>query len=144
LVDAPAHPSGLDSLRYRAGVGTAVPVWWGDATGDMAGDDGGSLVYDSPVLQDTLEMIGFPRIRLRVTAPVTIANWTVRLEDVSPTGEVALVTGALVSGPQRLSRLAPTALVPGEPTDLSSGLHFSSGLRCPTRSSRWPGRRPSR
>jgi predicted acyl esterase len=111
LSDGPASLAGMDSLRYRPGVGTATPVWWGDATGDMGGDDAGSLVYDSPVLRDTMEMIGFPRVRLRVTVPVPVADWTVRLEDVWPDGEVGLVTGALV---------------PGASTELATVLHFST------------------
>ena len=88
LTDAPGTAgAAVDSLHYRAGVGTATPVWWGDATGDMAADDGGSLVYDSPVLRDSVEMIGLPRVRLRVTAPVPVADWTVRWRTSGPTGK---------------------------------------------------------
>jgi uncharacterized protein len=126
LAEVPLRGTGVDSLRYLAGVGTAAPVWWGDPTGNMAADDGGSLLYDSPILPDTVEIIGFPRVRLGVTVPVPIVDWTVRLEDVWPDGRVGLVTGALVSGPQRLSRTVPSALMPGEPTDLSTALHFTT------------------
>jgi uncharacterized protein len=126
LAAIPLRGAGLDSLRYIATVGTATPVWWGDPTGNMAADDGGSLVYDSPVLPDTVEIIGSPRVALRVTSPVAVADWTVRLEDVWPDGGVGLVTGTLVSGPQRASRTAPTALTPGEVTDLSTELHFTT------------------
>ena len=115
-----------DSLRYVSGVGTAVPVWWGDATGTMGGDDGRSLTYDSPVLDDSIEIIGFPRVRLRTAVNAAVADWTVRLEDVGPDGQVALVTGALISGAQRDSRLAPTALTPGEAVVLTDTLHFTT------------------
>jgi predicted acyl esterase len=126
LSDTVRAPRGVDSLRYLAGVGTAAPVWWGDPTGNMAGDDGGSLVYDSPILRDTVEIIGFPRVRLRVSASAPVADWTVRLEDVWPTGEAGLVTGALVSGPERDSRTSPEPLVPGLPVRLSTALHFTT------------------
>lgn len=126
LVEQPGASGAWDQLRYIAGSGTGVPVWWGDATGNMAADDGTSLVYDSAPLTDPLEMIGFPRIHLRVSAPVPIADWTVRLEDVAPDGQVSLVTGTLISGAQRESRTAPTPLVPGEEYDLTAELHFST------------------
>jgi uncharacterized protein len=126
LADIPLRGAGVDSLRYVASVGTETPVWWGDPTGNMAADDGGSLIYDSVPLSDTVEIIGFPRVRLRVTSPVPVADWTVRLEDVWPDGRVGLVTGALISGPQRASRTSPTPLTPGEATDLSSEMHFTT------------------
>jgi uncharacterized protein len=116
----------VDHLRYVSGVGTAVPVWWGDATGTMGGDDGRSLVYDSPVVNEALTIIGFPRVRLRVAIDAPVADWTVRLEDVGPDGAVALVTGALISGAQRESRLAPTALPLGAPVVLTDTLHFTT------------------
>ena len=53
-----------DELAYTAGVGTAVPVWWNDATGDQAADDGQSLTYDSRELREPVEIIGLPRVRL--------------------------------------------------------------------------------
>jgi hypothetical protein len=113
-------------LTYIPGSGTATPVWWNDPTGSMARDDGESLCFDSPVLDSTVEIIGFPRVALRVSAPVPKANWTVRLEDVAPGGAVSLVTGALIQGAQRVSRLDPTPLTPGESYDLSTELHFTT------------------
>jgi predicted acyl esterase len=117
---------GVDALRYLAGTGTAIPVWWGDATGNMAADDGTSLVYDSPPLDSAIEMIGLPRVALRVAVDAPIADWTVRLEDVAPNGMVALVTGTLVSGAERTGRLTPTPLPSGEPIDLAAELHFTT------------------
>lgn len=126
LADRPATPAVDDRLRYVAGVGTATPVWWGEATGNMAGDDGGSLVYDSPVLSAPVEIVGLPRVRLRVAADAPVADWTVRLEDVGPDGGVSLVTGTLVSGVQRMSRLSLAPLVPNTLVDLVDTLHFTT------------------
>ena len=92
----------------------------------MAGDDRTSLTYDAPVLRHSVEIVGFPRVRLRVSAPVPVANWTVRLEDVGPDGRVALVTGTLISGAQRDSRTSPTPLTPGVEYDLAAELHFTT------------------
>lgn len=123
LRDAPPHDA---LLTYIPGSGTAVPVWWNDPTGTMARDDGESLTYDSPVLDSTVEIIGFPRVTLQATAPVARANWTVRLEDVAPGGQVSLVTGTLIQSAQRASRLAPTPLTPDLPVTLSTDLHFTT------------------
>jgi predicted acyl esterase len=70
--------------------------------------------------------VGFPRVRLRVSAPVPIADWTVRLEDVGPDGRVSLVTGALISGAQRDSRTSPRLLTPGAEYGLATELHFTT------------------
>jgi uncharacterized protein len=123
LQDRPGTPGVDDRLRYIAGTGTAAPVWWNDPTGTMAGDDGRSLVYDGPVLTQPLEIVGLPAVRLRVAADAPVADWTVRLEDV---GDVALVTGVLISGAQRTSRLSPTRLTPGTMVDLTDTLHFTT------------------
>jgi len=126
LAPRAAGDSGSDALRYLAGTGTAIPVWWGDATGNMAADDGASLVYDSPPLDSTMEMIGSPRVALRASVDAPIADWTVRLEDVAPDGMVGLVTGTLVSGAQRTGRLTPTPLPVGVTVDLAAELHFTT------------------
>jgi uncharacterized protein len=126
LADQVSGAAGEDHLRYIAGTGTAVPVWWNDPTGNMAADDGTSLVYDGAELSEPLEIVGLPRVHLRVSATAPIADWTVRLEDVNPDGEVALVTGGQVSGAQRASRLSPTPLTPGVATDFVDTLHFTT------------------
>jgi hypothetical protein len=126
LRPAPGAAAQDARLAYIPGSGTAVPVWWNDPTGNMARDDGESLTFDSPVLDSTVEIIGFPHLSLRVSAPVSRANWTVRLEDVAPGGQVSLVTGALMQSAQRNSRLAPEPLVPDSAVVLTTDLHFTT------------------
>jgi uncharacterized protein len=117
-----------DMLTYVAGAGTAAPVWWGDPTGNMAADDGNSLVYDSPALATAMAIAGFPSVRLRASSPVPIADWTVRLEDIAPGGLVSLVTGTLISGAQRTSRLAPSPLPVDSVVTLAADLHFTTWI----------------
>jgi hypothetical protein len=69
---------------------------------------------------------GFPRVGLTVTASAPLANWTVRLEDVSPDGAVALVTGAAANGTQLRSRLAPERVAAGQSRRLALDLHFTT------------------
>lgn len=119
-------PRGTDSLRYVPDAGWAAGDWWGDPTGDMRPDDAGSLVYDGPPLRRALVLAGFPRAELTVSASAPLANWTVRLEDVAPTGEVSLVTGAAINGTQIRSRLSPRRLVPGRRERITLDLHFTT------------------
>ena len=123
---APSAQEASHRLVYRAGAGMAAGSWWGDQTPDMAQDDSLSLVYDSERLTETVEIIGMPRVSLRVAADAPLYQWTVRLEDVSPTGKVTLVSGALINPSQRGSRLHPEALIPGEPVTLETEIHFTT------------------
>lgn len=125
LVSGPSGRS-TDSLPYLPGTGAAAGDWWGDRTGDMAPDDAHSLTYDSPVLRGAMVLAGFPRVELTVTASAPLANWTLRLEDVAPSGAVALVTGAAVNGTQTESRLEPRRRSPGESFRLAADLHFTT------------------
>ncbi|MEW5901729.1 MAG: CocE/NonD family hydrolase, partial [Acidobacteriota bacterium] len=123
-----------EMLRYvpSSGIATsgltwdAQVVWWGDPKGDMRPDDAESLVFDSPRLEEEFAIVGFPRVHLRVSADAPLAHWVARLEDVQPDGTVSLVTGAILNGSQRDSRLEPRALVPGEVYDIEFELHFTT------------------
>lgn len=118
--------AGADALFYVPSYGISTGLWWGEPTGDMRPDDAGGLVYDSDVLREKLEIIGLPRVRLRVKAGAPLAHWVARLEDVFPDGRVALVAGGLLNGSQRSSRLQPEPMVPGEPADLEFELHLTT------------------
>src|SRR5690606_6853948 len=126
LDDTPSAHGGVQNLQYRAGAGMAAGGWWGEQTGDMGADDAHSLVYDSAPLTEALEIMGMPQVRLRVAADAPFYQWTVRLEDVAPDGQVSLVSGAIINPSQRFSRLEPEALIPGDPTTLSASIHFTT------------------
>jgi predicted acyl esterase len=125
LERSPGIP-GVDRLRYVPSSGIAALYWWGDPTGDMRHEDAESLVYDSEVLGESMEIIGFPRVYLRVSADAKLAHWAVRLEDVHPDGSVSLVAGGVLNGAQRDSRLFPEYLIPGEVYELDVPLHFTT------------------
>lgn len=134
-----ASPSGLGSvaldsgvgsrplrLRYFPGFGVMGGDWWGEPTGDMRRDDAGSLVFDTPVLDSARSLLGFPRVQAVVVPDAPLANWTARLEDVGPDGEVALVTGGVQNGTEYRSSTSPEALVPGRRYRLAWDLHFTT------------------
>jgi len=125
LQEQPGSAS-ADALFYVPSYGISTGLWWGEPTGDMRPDDAGGLVYDSDVLREKLEIIGLPRVRLRVKADAPLAHWAARLEDIFPDGRAALVTGGLLNGSQRRSRLQPEPLARGETYDLGFELHLTT------------------
>ena len=116
-------------LRYIPTVGVEASGnvnWWGDFPWDQRSTDAYSLVYDSDPLDQDLEILGFPRAMLHVSADAPLANWIVRISDIAPDGTVTQVAGAGLSGAQRKSSEEPEALVPGQFYKLEFDLHFTS------------------
>ena len=87
------------------GAGPDMPV-------DQRADDGGSLVFDSGPLDDTVEILGRPWVTLRLAADRPSAMVAVRLCDVFPDGASARVTYGLLNlthrnGHDRVETLEP-------------------------------------
>ncbi|NOR12032.1 MAG: CocE/NonD family hydrolase [Candidatus Aminicenantes bacterium] len=119
----------IHRLRYIPTVGVEASGnvnWWGDFPWDQRGTDAYSLVYDTDPLDQDLEILGFPRAIMQVSADVPLANWIVRISDIAPDGTVTQVAGAGLSGAHRKSSEEPEALVPGQVYKLEYDLHFTS------------------
>ncbi len=121
-----AEKESVEKLAYAPGYGIAAGLWWGEPTGDMRSDDAGSLVFDSPELTEPMEIVGFPRVHLRVSADAPVAHWIARVEDVQPNGTVSLVAAALLNAARHPDPLRPEPLVPGQAVDLGFDLHFTT------------------
>jgi hypothetical protein len=120
-------------------------VWWGSLPPDQQGMDDDCLVYDSGPLESPLEILGFPRAILNVSADAPRANWVVRISDIAPDGSVAQVGGAGFNGTHRNSARDPEYLVPGEVFPLDIKMHFTSWvfpkghrIRVAVNNSQWP------
>lgn len=116
----------VHELEYVPSAGAEAGFWWGDLVPDQRSLDRHSLVCDSAPLRRPVEILGFPRADLRVSASEPRAHWFVRLSDVAPDGSVALVTGAGCNGSHRGSAARPKALRPGHEYSLAVELHFTS------------------
>jgi uncharacterized protein len=86
----------------------------------MSGDDAFSLTYDSEPLKKPLQIIGAPRLKLKVSSTSSKVKWALRLEDVAPDGQVSLVTGVLYH-PALARADADRALAPLAGPDLGPG-----------------------
>lgn len=118
--------SGRDQLKYVPSAGVEAGFWWGELLTDQRPLDAYSLTYDSEPLSDEFAILGRPHVRLHVAADAPLANWFVRLSDVSPDGQVTLVTGAGINGTQRESLTQPEDLTPGTAYPLTIDLHLAS------------------
>jgi hypothetical protein len=128
------------------GIEASGPVlWWGDVTPDQRLTDAYSLVYDTTTLKEDVEILGFPKTILKVSADAPHANWFVRLSDVAPDGTATQVTGAGFNGTHRESAKNPKPLKPGEIFPLEIELHLTSWvfpkghrIRLSISNSQWP------
>ena len=135
-------------LRYvpTSGVEAGGPVmWFGDVAPDQRPTDAFSLVYETPPLEQDLEILGLPRALLRVAADAPQAHWFARLGDVAPDGSVTLVASAGQNGAHRGSARDPEPIVPGQPFPLEIEMHFTSWvfpkghrLRLSVSNAQWP------
>jgi len=85
----------------------------GDFPVDQRSDDGRSLTFTSPPLEERVEILGFPEVTLAVAADRPRALIAVRLCDVAPDGSSLLVTRGLLNLTHRDDHAEPAPLEPG-------------------------------
>ena len=85
-----------------------------DQAGDQRPDDIRSLLFDTPPLDETLEILGAPVVTLDLACDKPAANLVVRLCDVHPSGESLRVSFGVLNLTHRDSHATPSPLVPGE------------------------------
>ena len=112
---------------------------------DQREEDGGSMVFESPPLEEEMELLGGPLLDLKVSADRPVAQVAVRLSDVAPDDKSTRITYGLlnlchVNGPER-----PTPLTPDEPfhvrvklNDLGQTISKGHRLRLGISTSYWP------
>jgi putative CocE/NonD family hydrolase len=85
-----------------------------DQAGDQRPDDVRSLLFDTPPLDETLEILGAPVVTLDLACDKPVANLVVRLCDVHPSGESLRVSFGVLNLTHRDSHATPSPLVPGQ------------------------------
>ncbi|WP_374372893.1 CocE/NonD family hydrolase [Tabrizicola sp.] len=107
------------------------PLWVGAAAGeigrygaeadwptDQREDDGGSLVWMTEPLAERVEILGAPRLRLRVASDKPLALVAVRLCDVAPDGASTRVTLGMLNLAHHRGHDRPQELTPGVPVEV--------------------------
>ncbi|MGB6310761.1 MAG: CocE/NonD family hydrolase [Steroidobacteraceae bacterium] len=117
LAQRPDAPQEL-SIRSPQSHGKAAGEWMGagcrgENPTDQRLDDGGALLFDTPVLDHEVCLLGAPQLHLQVSADAPVAQLAVRLCDVAPDGRVLRVSYQVLNLTHRDSHEHPVSLEPG-------------------------------
>jgi putative CocE/NonD family hydrolase len=122
---------GADVLPIRGDVGwtawisCAAGMPWGQSQ-DQRPDEAQSLTYTWPSVGDEVEVLGYPRLRVTVTASTPVAYLSAKLCDVFPDGTSALVTRGLLNLAHRDDRSNPSPVEPGRAYEVEIELEAMS------------------
>jgi putative CocE/NonD family hydrolase len=123
----------LDRISVRGDVGTAAwlscagkPPW--TLPDDQRDDDARSLTYDWAPLEEDLEILGHPRLRITVASPHPVAFLSARLCDVFPDGTSALVSRGVLNLAHRDGHTTPKPVETGTPTPVELELEVTSWI----------------
>jgi uncharacterized protein len=131
LMDIAGDENVLDIHRYQATIGTDAGVWCAVSgidgiTRDQSSDDGRSVTYTGPILDQAIEILGAPKAVLHVSSNAEVAFFCVKLEDVGPDGGSRLVARGVLNATHRMSHVHPEPLIPGEVVVLEIPLKYVS------------------
>ncbi|WP_129141195.1 CocE/NonD family hydrolase [Modicisalibacter coralii] len=111
--------------------GEYIPLWFGaDFPPDQRRDDGLSLTFDSAPYDDGLDILGQPSVAVNIASTEACGQLHVRLCDVAPSGESALITYGTLNLNLRDDPGTITPPVPGEPMAVRLALDMI-GYRLP-------------
>ncbi|MFE2034435.1 CocE/NonD family hydrolase [Streptomyces scopuliridis] len=127
VVRSPQH-TGLDAGRFFPFGNPA------DLPPDQREEDGRSVCFDSAPLTGRVEILGRPRVRLRLDSATPRAHVIARVCDVAPDGSSTLVTRGVLNLMSRHGRERADAWVPGTYEDVefeltATGYAFPPGHR---------------
>jgi putative CocE/NonD family hydrolase len=122
----------------------------GEAASDQREDDGKSLVFDSTVLEQAVDILGAPQVELDLAVDQPVALLAVRLNDIAADGASLRVSYGLLNLSHRDSHDKPEPLRPGHRYRIRIRLNdcahrFAPGhcLRLALSTSYWPIAWPS-
>ncbi|MEU3979262.1 CocE/NonD family hydrolase [Streptomyces sp. NPDC026672] len=126
-VRSPQH-TGVDAGRFFPFGNT------GDLPPDQREEDGRSVCFDSAPLTERVEILGRPRVRLRLDSDTPRAHVIVRLCDVAPDGASTLITRGVLNLLSRHGRDRAVEWAPGTYEDVGldltgTGYAFPPGHR---------------
>jgi putative CocE/NonD family hydrolase len=118
-------------LRHRVSADTGTAAWnscaghlpWGQPA-DQRFDDAASLCWEWPA--DDLELLGHPRLIVRIAVDAPVASLAAKLCDVFPDGRSALLCRGFLNLTHRDGHADPQPMPVGEPIDLELELEATS------------------
>jgi putative CocE/NonD family hydrolase len=94
----------------------------GDFAGDQRGEDGQSLSFSTDPLGEVMNIVGTPKVHLRLATDQQQANVVARLCDVAPDGTSTQITRGVLNLSHRNGHAHPSAMTPGEFVDIGVSL----------------------
>jgi hypothetical protein len=126
-------PSSISEVKLLGSQtnGATAGVWcpYGNKFGlpiDQRTDDGLSLCFTSAPLNEPLEILGFPEVKLKLSVDQPNALLAVRLCDVAPDGSSRLVSWGLLNLTHRHGHERPEPLSPGQSYEVSVSLNVAA------------------
>jgi predicted acyl esterase len=99
--------------------GEYCAIWLGpELPGDQCEDDARSLCFDMAI-NEPLDIVGGPLVRLRISADRPVAMVAVRLCDVHPDGASARITYGVLNLTHDQAHAVVRPLMPGSPVDVT-------------------------
>lgn len=121
----------VDSLAVRGDVGASGSIWcaaqlpFGPPM-DQRPDEAFSLVYDWPVLEADLEILGYPKVEATIRSSEPVAFLSAKICDVFEDGTSALVSRGILNLTHRRSHEEPEPLEPEKTYEVCVELDVTS------------------
>ncbi len=116
-----------------------------DLPPDQTPDDARSLCFDSAPLAEDLEILGNPRLTVRLHSNRPVAKLVARINEVLPDGRAWSVSYGVLNLTHRDGHTTPVPLEPGHPYDIDLSCYFTahrfkkgSRIRIALSESLWP------
>ena len=101
-------------LTANEWMGAGVP---GESPADQRMDDGMAMTFDSGVLNDDVEILGYPRFDVRLSSDKPVSMLFAQLSDVAPDGAVTRVSYGVMNLTHLQGQDTIVELTPGETVD---------------------------
>ncbi len=143
------------SIQSPLSVGLFAGKWCSyaestDLPSDQREEDGGSLIFDTPKLEEDTTILGSAKLELELSSNKPIATVAARISDVAPSGRATRVTYGLLNLTHRNSHENPEELEPNQTYKIALDFNyvaqrFPAGhqIRVSISSSYWPLAWPS-
>jgi len=150
LGDAAGPAAELLTIASPQTVGLAAGKWCpygleADEPDDQRIEAGGSLVFDTAIVEEPFDLLGAPLVRLKIAADRPNALVAAVLSEVLPDGRATRLTYGLLNLTHRNGHVEPEALEPGRFYEVAVELNCfgqrigkGSRLRLALSSSYWP------
>jgi predicted acyl esterase len=130
------RPLGAGEAAYVVSADVGTAAWnscagslpWGQPQ-DQRYDDAASLTWEWPA--DGLDLLGHPRLRLRLRSSAPVASVSAKLCDVFPDGTSSLLTRGLLNLTHRASSVAPEPMPVDEWVEVDLELEAMSWTAAP-------------